>query len=285
MEVKKVIDKKAEYWKKKLIDLSKRNNLVSYRFTKAKSLQIKEPDFKHVIEDLNHEKNVNILKKENGKAKERLWLCTEEEETVDKVEDVEDFKEISLKEKYENYEVAELPNSRTKIEFDSYGDMVWGGNKAKELMLSVLEVESPIEKELLYKKVLASFGINKLGARLKRNFDDLVNQMKREYSNIYVYEETVSIDKIDSYCPPRISTEKQRPFTLIPKEEIAGAIVDILTNTFSATKETLVADIAREIYHNNRTGSKIKSKIDEAVKHLLKKKVIRQDNNKFILEK
>jgi len=42
MEVKQLIDKKSEYWKKKLIDLSKRNNLVSYRFTKSKSLQIKE---------------------------------------------------------------------------------------------------------------------------------------------------------------------------------------------------------------------------------------------------
>ncbi|MBU0459205.1 MAG: hypothetical protein KJ771_00185, partial [Nanoarchaeota archaeon] len=78
---------------------------------------------------------------------------------------------------------------------------------------------------------------------------------------------------------------KQRPFTLIPKEEIAGAIVDILKNTFSATKETLVADIAKGIYHNNRTGDKIKTKIDEAVKHLLKKNVIKQDNGKLVLEK
>lgn len=45
MEVKKVIDKKAEYWKKKLIDLSKRNNLVSYRFTKVKSLPDKRTEF------------------------------------------------------------------------------------------------------------------------------------------------------------------------------------------------------------------------------------------------
>jgi len=45
MDTKQIIDKKVEYWKKKLIDLSKRNNLVNYRFTKSKSLQIKKPDF------------------------------------------------------------------------------------------------------------------------------------------------------------------------------------------------------------------------------------------------
>ncbi len=33
MDAKQIIDKKAEYWKKKLIGLSKRNNLVNYRFT------------------------------------------------------------------------------------------------------------------------------------------------------------------------------------------------------------------------------------------------------------
>lgn len=221
------------------------------------------------------EKVDSLLKSKKGKTKE--------ESRFEKVEDIEDFKEISLKDKYENYEVAELPKSRTKIEFDGYGDMVWGGDKAKSLMLSVLEVESPIEKELLYKRTLASFGINKLGARLKRNFDDLINEMKREYSNIYVYGETVTINKIGGVCPVRISKENQRPFILIPKEEIGGAIVDILKNTFGATKETLVADIAKGIFHNNRTGGKIKGKIEEAIKYLEKEKIIKSENGKIFL--
>ncbi|MBS3145691.1 DUF4011 domain-containing protein [Candidatus Woesearchaeota archaeon] len=67
MNTKQIINKKTEYWKKKLIDLSKRNNLVNYCFTKSKFLQIKKPDFKQIIEDLHHKKNVDILKKENGK--------------------------------------------------------------------------------------------------------------------------------------------------------------------------------------------------------------------------
>ena len=53
MDTKQIINKKAEYLKKKLIDLSKRNNLVNYRFTKSKSLQIKKPDFNQIIEDLH----------------------------------------------------------------------------------------------------------------------------------------------------------------------------------------------------------------------------------------
>jgi superfamily I DNA and/or RNA helicase len=233
----------------------------------------------------NREYEIRKIKEKVNSLLKSKKVNHREELRFEKVEDVEDFKEVSLKDKYEKYEVAELPKSRAKIEFDGYGNMVWGGNKAKELMLSVLEVESPIEKELLYKRVLSSFGINKLGARLKRNFDDLVNEMKREYKNIYVYGNTISIDKIDGVCPVRISKETQRPFTLIPKEEIGGAIVDILKNTFGATKETLIADIAKGIFHNNRTGGKIKAKIEEAIKYLEKENIVSSQNGRIILVK
>ena len=84
MDVSKVIDKKIDYWKKKLIDLSKRNNLVRYRFTKSKSLKIVSPSFSKVIEDLEHEQNIFILKEKRDNAKDRQWLCSEDEETIER---------------------------------------------------------------------------------------------------------------------------------------------------------------------------------------------------------
>ena len=84
MDTKAIIDKKLVYWEKKLIDLSKRNNLVSYRFTKSKSLKIAIPSFENVIQDLDNELNILFLKEEKESPKERRWLCSEEEEVVDK---------------------------------------------------------------------------------------------------------------------------------------------------------------------------------------------------------
>jgi superfamily I DNA and/or RNA helicase len=218
------------------------------------------------------EKVVSLLKSKKDNFRK--------EDKFEKVEDVEDFKEVSLKEKYNKYEVVELSQRRIDYnEIDYHSDLI------KKRMLQVLEVEAPIDIELLFKRILASIGIQKLGKRITEEFVYLLKDLKSEYNNVYLYDRTASIDKIDAYSSVRISTEKQRPFTLIPKEEIAGAIVDILKNTFSATKETLVADIAKGIYHNNRTGDKIKAKIDEAVKHLLKKNVVKQDNGKLVLEK
>lgn len=84
MDVNKVIDKKIDYWKKKLIDLSKRNNLVRYRFTKSKSLKIISPSFSKIIGDLEHEQNITILKEKKESAKDRQWLCSEDKETVER---------------------------------------------------------------------------------------------------------------------------------------------------------------------------------------------------------
>ena len=93
------------------------------------------------------------------------------------------------------------------------------------------------------------------------------------------------MESIDICSQIRRSTEKQRPFVLIPKEEIAGAIVDILRNTLSISRNSLVVDIAREIYHNKKTGRKIKEKIDEAVDYLIKQKLAEEVNGRIRLIK
>jgi len=93
---------------------------------------------------------------------------------------------------------------------------------------------------------------------------------------IKVYEKTVSLHTINSYCEVRISTEKQRPFVFIPKEELGGAVVSILKNSFSISKDTLIKDVAREIFHNKKTGSKIVKKMNTVINYLISKDVIKQ---------
>lgn len=198
-------------------------------------------------------------------------------EKFEKVESVKDFEEKTLKDTYEKYEVADLPTRRVDNFFDLYDDII------KKRMIQVLEVESPVERTYLYKRVIASFGIQKLGKRIEEHCDYLVRQLTREM-NIFTNKETIAIDKVQDIYDVRISTEDQRPFVLIPKEELAGAIYDILKNTFSATKETLIADVAKEIFHNHRTGDKIRAKIDEALKHLIKKNLIIEEKGKYKLK-
>ena len=72
METKELIQKKIVYWKKKLIDLSKRNNLISYRFTKSKSLKIISPEVSKVVEAINNETKIGILREKKSENKEEI---------------------------------------------------------------------------------------------------------------------------------------------------------------------------------------------------------------------
>ncbi|MEK6903550.1 MAG: DUF3320 domain-containing protein, partial [Nanoarchaeota archaeon] len=202
------------------------------------------------------------------------------------IEEKEDFNEIDLKKKYRKYKIAELPLHRTNLEFDGYGCLnnYSAISLIKKRMMEILEIESPIEKELLYKRVLTSIGIQKLGRRIEVLFDETIKDLKKE-KGISIYQNTISLEPIETVCAIRISKETERPFILIPKEELAGAIIDILKNSFSITKEAIVSDIARGIYHNNRTGNKIRDKVEEAINHLIKNNRIEEDRDKIRLKK
>lgn len=146
--------------------------------------------------------------------------------------------------------------------------------------MEVLNVESPIEKKLLFKKVLKSYGISKLGTRLSHLLEGLLDNLQRTHS-INVYGNTVSTLTINSVCDVRISTEKQRPFVLIPKEELGGAIVDILKSAVSITPEALIKDVAREIFHNSRIGNNLVKKMKFVIAYLIQVEII-ESNNGFI---
>ena len=79
-----LIHEKIEYWKKKLIDLSKRNNLVSYRFTKSKSLKITAPDIKNILEDLLIDQDIYLRKTETAALKGLFWTSSEDDKITNK---------------------------------------------------------------------------------------------------------------------------------------------------------------------------------------------------------
>ena len=205
---------------------------------------------------------------------------------LSEIEEKEDFNEIDLKKKYKKYKIAELPLHRMNLEFDGYGNLNNYSTISliKKRMMEILEIESPIEKELLYRRVLISIGIQKLGRRIEVLFDETIKELKKE-KGINIYQNTISLEPIETLCAVRISKETDRPFILIPKEELAGAIIDILKNSFSMTKEAIVSDIARVIYHNNRTGNKIRDKVEEATSYLIKNNLIEDDKGKIRLKK
>lgn len=233
----------------------------------------------------NREHEIELIKKKINDLLKTNKESEVEERSFPEVE-LKKKEETSLKSKYDKYKIAELPGKYIKFKFDKWDRLrnSYDVPTIKIAMLQVLEIESPIEKELLFKRVLHSFGIQKLGIRINNIFESILRKIK-ESQDIYIYQNTISTEPIKIYCQVRISKEQQRPFTLIPKEELAGAIIEILKNTFSISKDALIKDIAKEMFYNNRTGWKIENKMNKAIGYLIEKKVIEEVDGKFRLIK
>lgn len=60
--------KLLEEWKKKLLDLSKRNRLLNFRPTKRGTLQIVFPDFEKLFNDVLDEKSLHFAKPNDEKG-------------------------------------------------------------------------------------------------------------------------------------------------------------------------------------------------------------------------
>ncbi len=207
-----------------------------------------------------------------------------EKATFKEIDDVDNSEEVSLDQQYERYQMADLPLAATILKFDGRGNLVGGIEEAVDLLMQTIKIESPIEKGLLFRRVLDSYGMKKLGQRLNGAFETMLKHMK-DRSLLHIDGDTVSIERIDGVVPVRVSSEEQRPFIYIPKEELGGAVIDILKNTYSIEKDALVSDIAKGIYGNGRTGSKIKQKVDNVIKYLGDRNMIIEDGGVVKLSK
>jgi len=129
---------------------------------------------------------------------------------------------------------------------------------------------------LLFRRVLDSFGIRRIGRRIEELFERLLDDIQ-ESNDVRIRGTTISLGAMDMevYRKPRVSSEEQRPFTLIPQEELAGAIIDLVKNNIRIAQESIASDVARGIYNNNRIGTQIESKVEDAVDYLIKKKLIK----------
>ena len=84
MDSEDVIQKKLEYWKGKLIDLSRKNNLISYKFVKSRTIKIAHPDVPSVINDLYNETKISFAKQDEKISEEQIWRSEGSDNVIDK---------------------------------------------------------------------------------------------------------------------------------------------------------------------------------------------------------
>ena len=154
--------------------------------------------------------------------------------------------------------------------------------KLDNLFLKILNVEGPMEKELLFLR--ASQVINKKrGSKINKVFNDVYKKLIKN-SNIYENGSTVDSKSIPTLSQIRISDEKDRKFIYIPKEEIAAAIVEILKNNFTSDIDSIKKDVSQGIYNIKKIGSHVDKKISTSLDYLLINGIIQNNDEKISLK-
>ena len=148
---------------------------------------------------------------------------------------------------------------------------------------NILSIEGPMDVELLFIRVGQVID-KKRGSRINNVINEAFNDLKKK-KIIHQNGSTVHNSPIPILAKIRISDEKDRKFIHIPKEEIGSAIIEVLKNNFTSDLDSIKKDVSQGVYNIKKVGSQVDKKILDAIKYLVKNKIIKIDGEKISLIK
>jgi len=153
-------------------------------------------------------------------------------------------------------------------------------------IVSVLKNEAPISREMLIRRVLASWSVTRIGSRIDAFFNKLFKEMQLKYTESgkrFYWYENQDPEKYPFY---RVSVREsdKRDATDIPIEEISNAVRDILDNQISMNRNDLVKETAR-IFGFSRIGGIVESTILDGIEKAVKRGFAKiEDDRVFHIE-
>ena len=153
--------------------------------------------------------------------------------------------------------------------------------KLQELIKNIVEIEGPISKDFLFKKVAQLLNINRIGARLNRYFEELVDNLHfyELHHNQIFYLASSDLLPILNY---RENDMIQRSMDDIAPEEILCAVLECVRENYSIDKNELIRHLAK-VFSFNRVGSTIESQINLSIELGIKAKEIKEENGRVLV--
>lgn len=182
------------------------------------------------------------------------------------------YPSVKAEYKLSNLEVVLSTSSDDFLQYRNF-------QKIKEQIHAVIEAEAPIMRNLLARRVLAAWGISKLGTRINAQFEQLLgeaNVLKTGIDgDIVFWSKNTSPDQYSAYRVSAANGQK-RDAEDIPSEEIANAVKEILSHQISLPHDELVRETSK-LFGFARSGTNV----EIAMKKGIKKAIA----NSYVLEK
>jgi len=217
----------------------------------------------------NPERELNKIIAAVGHAKhDRTMPASEEKKTVKEELKFEKSEETELK-NMRVYITASRESSFLRRTTEQPNDFYLADTEKDILryIKYVLEIEAPISRDLLRKRVTSAWGIQRVGPKAEELIDRLVAQTDAytidHGDNAFIWGRDMSPVVYNQYRIPETDDTK-RAITDICPEEMANAIKDILSDQISMSKEDLIRETAR-VFGYVRLGSQIEQSVEHGI--------------------
>ena len=138
--------------------------------------------------------------------------------------------------------IGYLGNSEFFASYESTNIILWQ-------IKAALDVEAPISRDLLCKRVLEAWQISRMGSRISRRFDELFSAMQVKSTkledSVFYWNTEMEPQKYDDFRVPSADEGTRRSLEHISPEEIGSAIKYILNQQIGLLKEDLEREVSR----------------------------------------
>ena len=158
--------------------------------------------------------------------------------------------------------------------------------KIKSQITQVLEMEAPITRNLLAKRVLAAWGISKLGARINAQFEKLLAEsaltQTGKNGDIVFWKNTQHPENYKDFRVMTITGQK-RDAEDIPVDEIANGVKEILSHQISLPKEDLVRE-ASKLFGFARSGANVENAMKKGIDKAVVKGFVAEKDGRVVIK-
>lgn len=160
--------------------------------------------------------------------------------------------------------------------------------KILEQIRQIVEIEAPILKSFLAKRLLDSWGISRMGGRIQSRIDDLLNKSGISFTLEPGGEKCLwkQDQKPEAYSHYRVKSLDggKRNAEEIPVKEVMNAMVTILQQQISLPEEDLIRETAKE-FGFARTGSNVQLAVKNAIKGCLDHSILDFEKGRYLMKK
>lgn len=172
-----------------------------------------------------------------------------------------------------------VPNANSETIYD-----FTNRNLIRSQIYQIVQTESPISKNLLYRRLLNIWNTSRVGAKLDRHLQEIITETNVRKSSHH--QDFYWIENTDFTCTfYRDNDVEKRSVEDIAPEEILVALKEVLSNSLSIEKSDLMRYLTRTFGYS-KMGMQIENLMDYAIKFAVEQDVAELDGNRVkIVEK